>query len=59
MSYENPFIWKRFGNIMGPCTPIGGISNFFEILNEYYNVDTRIENHIKKQIALDNIEVKT
>ncbi|XP_050546123.1 uncharacterized protein LOC126908253 [Daktulosphaira vitifoliae] len=56
ISYENPFIWRRFGNITGPCTPIGGISNFFEILNEYYNVDTRIKSHLKKQIALDNVE---
>ncbi|XP_050421144.1 putative malate dehydrogenase 1B [Adelges cooleyi] len=56
VSNDNPFVWKRFGNVRGPCHMIGNISNFFDILNEYYNVDTHLDKRVKKHIAMDNLE---
>ncbi|KAL4098011.1 hypothetical protein QTP88_022686 [Uroleucon formosanum] len=53
---KNPLVWKRILNTNGSCQLIGGISEFFEHLIEYYNVDTRLEKRIKKKIALDNVE---
>jgi len=54
---KNPLVWKSILNSDGSCRLIGGINEFFEHLIEYYNVDTRLDKRIKKQIALDNVEV--
>ncbi|XP_026804364.1 putative malate dehydrogenase 1B [Rhopalosiphum maidis] len=51
---KNPLVWKRVPNSNGSCHLIGGINEFFDHLIEYYNVDTRLDKRIKKQIALDN-----
>ncbi|XP_050058720.1 putative malate dehydrogenase 1B isoform X2 [Aphis gossypii] len=53
---KNPLVWKRVPNSNGSCHLIGGINEFFDHLIEYYNVDTRLDKRIKKQIALDNEE---
>ncbi|XP_025207030.1 putative malate dehydrogenase 1B [Melanaphis sacchari] len=53
---KNPLVWKRVPISNGSCHLIGGINEFFDHLIEYYNVDTRLDKRIKKQIALDNEE---
>lgn len=54
---KNPLVWKRILNSNSSCQLIGGINEFFDHLIEYYNVDTRLDKRIKKNMALDNEEV--
>lgn len=55
---KNPLVWKRVTHSNGSCHLIGGINEFFDHVIEYYNVDIRLDKQIKKQIALDNEQVK-
>lgn len=51
---KNPLVWKRVSNSNGPYHLIGGINEFFEMLKENYNLDTRLDRKIKMKMAKDN-----